>query len=128
MRLMVVDDETDVQFLFQQKFRKEIKAGEVQIHYELNGRLALEFIQSADNGSSYFILTDINMPEMNGIELLKEIKSRYPKMKVIMITAYGNEHDLNIAKKLGADDYLTKPLEFSMLKEKLNSIARCKKN
>ena len=114
-----MDDESDVQHLFQQKFRKEIRSGEVFIHYELNGRSALDFIESMENRSSYFILTDINMPEMNGIELLKEIKSRYPKMKVIMITAYGDEHDMNTAKKLGADDYFTKPLEFETLKDKL---------
>ena len=123
MRLMVVDDESDVQHLFQQKFRKEIKSGEMQINYAFNGRSALDFIESLDNRSGYFILTDINMPEMNGIELLKEIKSRYPLIKVIVITAYGDEQNFNMAKKFGADDYFTKPLKFSVLKEKLNNLS-----
>lgn len=120
MKLIVVDDEKDVQSLFQQKFRKEIKSGKVQIEYALNGCAALKLIESIENRSEYFILTDINMPEMNGTELLKEVKSRYPKLKVIMITAYGDEQNYSLAKKNGADEFFTKPLEFNLLKEKLN--------
>ena len=60
------------------------------------------------------------MPEMTGTELLKEIKSRYPKLRVIMITAYGDEQNLNLAKQNGADDFFIKPLEFNLLKEKLS--------
>jgi CheY-like chemotaxis protein len=120
MKLLVVDDESDVQFLFQQKFRKEIKAGEMQIKYALNGSSALELIESMENKTEYLILTDINMPEMNGIELLKKIKARYPELKVFMITAYGDEQNFNAAKSLGADDYFTKPLRFDLLKEKLS--------
>lgn len=120
MKLLVVDDERDVQFLFQQKFRKEIKAGEIQILYALNGVSALELIETIENKTDYLILTDINMPEMNGIELLKEIKKRYPELKVIMITAYGDEQNFNMAKAHGADDYFTKPLQFELLKSKLS--------
>lgn len=120
MKLLVVDDESDVQFLFQQKFRKEIKSGEVQISYALNGSDALELIDSIENRADYQVLTDINMPEMNGIELLKEIKNRYPELKVFMITAYGDDQNFNTAMQLGADDYFTKPLEFDLLKTKLN--------
>lgn len=120
MKLLVVDDESDVQFLFQQKFRKEIKAGEMQIKYALNGTSALELIDSIDNKSDYLILTDINMPEMSGIELLKKIKAKYPELKVFMITAYGDEQNFNMAKNLGADDYFTKPLQFELLKSKLS--------
>lgn len=120
MKLLVVDDESDVQFLFQQKFRKEIKSGEMQIKYALNGSSALELIESIENKTDYLILTDINMPEMNGIELLKKIKARYPELKVFMITAYGDEQNYNAAKSLGADDYFTKPLQFDLLKEKMS--------
>jgi two-component system, chemotaxis family, chemotaxis protein CheY len=119
MKLLVVDDESDVQFLFQQKFRKEIKSGEMQIRYAFNGISALELIESLEDKTDYLILTDINMPEMSGMELLKEIKNRYPELKVIMITAYGDEQNFNMAKKLGADDYFTKPLQFELLKERL---------
>jgi DNA-binding NtrC family response regulator len=120
MKLLVVDDEEDVKFLFQQKFRKEIKAGEVQIQFAFNGFTALDIIESTVNRAEYFVLTDINMPEMTGTELLKEIKSRYPKLRVIMITAYGDEQNLNLAKQNGADDFFIKPLEFNLLKEKLS--------
>ena len=120
MKLLVVDDESDVQFLFQQKFRKEIKTGDMQIMYALNGISALEFIESLENRTDYLILTDINMPGMNGIELLKKIKARYPELKVFVITAYGDEQNFNTAKSFGADDYFTKPLQFDLLKEKLS--------
>jgi CheY-like chemotaxis protein len=122
MRLIVVDDERDIQLLFQQKFRKEIKAGQVQIHYAFDGKSALEFLNSLQNHNGYLILSDINMPEMTGIELLKEIKIQYPSLKVIMITAYGDENNYNLAKEFGADDYFTKPLSFDMLKDKLNDL------
>lgn len=120
MKLIVVDDESDVQFLFQQKFRKEIRSGEMQISFALNGYSALELLEQLDNPSDYLILTDINMPKMTGIELLKEIKMKYPSLKVYMITAYGDEQNFNTAKELGADDYFTKPLQFDLLKSKLN--------
>lgn len=120
MKLLVVDDESDVQLLFQQKFRKEIKSGDMQISYAFNGNSALELIESIEDRDEYLILTDINMPEMNGLDLLKEIKTRYPELKVFMITAYGDEQNFNMARKFGADDYFTKPLEFDLLKMKLN--------
>ena len=123
MKLIVVDDERDVQFLFQQKFRKEIKSGEIQIHYAFDGPSALTLLETLDNPIGYLLLSDINMPEMTGIELLKEIKIRYPTLKVVMITAYGDENNFNLAKKHGADDYFTKPLEFDLLKSKLNYLS-----
>lgn len=122
MKLIVVDDEQDVQFLFEQKFRKEIKSGEVNIHFALNGYTALNLLESIENRTDYCILSDINMPEMTGIELLKQIKSKYPKLKVIMITAYGDEQNYRQAKELGAEDYFTKPLEFNILKSKLSQL------
>lgn len=121
MRLMVVDDEIDVKYLFEQRFRKEIKSGEIQIEFAFNGRSALNFIETIEDLSKFLILTDINMPEMTGIELLKEIKLRFPKLKVIVITAYGDENNVTMAKKLGADDYFIKPIEFGILKAKINS-------
>ncbi len=119
MRLIVVDDERDIQLLFQQKFRKELKRGEIQIHYAFDGNSALELISGMENPESYLILTDINMPEMNGIELLKKIKALYPRLKVIMITAYGDEQNVSAAKKFGAEEYFIKPIEFDSLKAKL---------
>ena len=106
-------------FCFNKNSGKEIKAGEIQILFALNGISALKLIESIENKTDYLILTDINMPEMNGIELLKKIKTKYPELKVIMITAYGDEQNLNMAKTLGADDYFIKPLQFDLLKERL---------
>ena len=123
MKLIVVDDEKDVKFLFEQKFRKEIKTGEIQIHYAFDGPSALTLLESLDNPIGYLILSDINMPEMTGIELLKEIKSRYPTLKVIMITAYEDEYNFNLAKENGADEYFTKPLKFDLLKSKLDFLS-----
>jgi CheY-like chemotaxis protein len=122
LKLIVVDDEEDVQFLFQQKFRKEIKSGEVNIRFALNGSSALNLLDSIENRYEYCILSDINMPEMTGIELLKRIKSKYPKLKVIMITAYGDEQNFRQAKELGAEDYFTKPLEFESLRTRLSQL------
>jgi len=119
MRLIVVDDEMDIQFLFQQKFRKELRRGEVQIFYALDGTSALKLIEGIENPESYLMLSDINMPRMSGIELLKKIKELYPNLKVIMITAYGDEQNVLAAKKYGAEEYFTKPIEFDVLKEKL---------
>ena len=122
MVLLVVDDESDVQFLFQQKFRKEIKAGLMNLHFAFDGFTALSLLESMENRTDCMILSDINMPEMTGLELLEVIKSKYPKLKVIMITAYGDEHNFRRAKELGAEDYFTKPLEFNQLKTRLNQI------
>jgi DNA-binding NtrC family response regulator len=120
MKLLVVDDESDVQFLFQQKFRKEIKSGEIEIEYALNGATALRLLESFENMADLLVLTDLNMPEMNGIELLREIKTRYPELKVFIITAYGDEENFSVTKSLGAADYFTKPIQFDLLKEKLS--------
>ncbi|MFZ1292114.1 MAG: response regulator [Melioribacteraceae bacterium] len=122
MKLIVVDDEKDVQFLFQQKFRKEIKSGSVCIRFAFSGISALNLIESIEDKYEYCMLTDINMPEMTGIELLEKVKNKYPKFKVIMITAYGDEQNYNLAKNLGADDYFTKPLEFNELKTRLTQL------
>ncbi len=122
MKLIVVDDEQDVQILFKQKFRKEIKSGEMNIYFAFNGHSALELVEKLENPEGYLVLTDINMPEMSGMELLKKIKTNHPKLKVVMITAYGDEQNFNMAKELGADEYFTKPLEFDSLKDKINNL------
>lgn len=122
MKLIVVDDEEDIQFLFQQKFRKEIKSGEINISFAPSGPTALNLLDSIENRSEYCVLSDINMPEMTGIELLKKVKSKYPDMKMVMISAYGDTQNLSIAKEHGADDYFTKPLEFNSLKTRLNQL------
>ncbi|NEP57214.1 MAG: response regulator [Symploca sp. SIO2G7] len=119
MKIMVVDDEEDVQLLYRQQFRKELRKGKIEIHFALSAKEALEYLQTQGADNLLLILSDINMPEMNGLELLKIIKKSYEHIKVFMITAYGDEENYHLAMEYGADDYLHKPVEFGMLKEKI---------
>ncbi|MGF1673210.1 MAG: response regulator [Rivularia sp. (in: cyanobacteria)] len=119
--VLVVDDEVDVQDLFKQQFRKEIKAKQIKFNFALSGEEALNYLHGEDMASLVLILSDINMPGMNGLELLKIIKSEYPHLKVFMITAYEDDKNHQTALSYGADDYINKPIEFSSLKNKVLS-------
>ena len=122
MKILVVDDEKDVQVLFEQRFRKEIKSGEMHLVFAFSGEEALQYMQ-ANEHEAVLILSDINMPGMSGLELLQHIKEKYEKPPpiVMMITAYSDDENYNQAMKLGADDFLTKPVDFASLKEKLKT-------
>lgn len=122
MKILVVDDEKDVKDLFLQRFRKEIRKGELSFVFAFSGEEALETLDQLDQ-ETVLILSDINMPGMSGLELLKKIKSKYfaPPPVVMMVTAYGDDENFNTAKRFGADDFLTKPVDFKVLKEKLLS-------
>jgi two-component system, chemotaxis family, chemotaxis protein CheY len=123
MKILVVDDEEDVKVLFEQRFRKEIKSGEMEFAFAFSGEDALVYLNLHQH-EAVLILSDINMPGMSGLELLEHIKQKYhkPPPVVMMITAYGDKENYDTAMKLGADDFLTKPLEFNLLKEKLKTI------
>ena len=123
MKVLVVDDEEDVQTLFEQRFRREIRGGELELIFAFSGEEALSFMRIHEN-EAILILSDINMPGMNGLELLKNIKEKYesPPPTVMMITAYGDEVNYQKALRLGADDFLTKPLDFTALKNKLKTL------
>lgn len=123
MNILVVDDERDVQILFEQRFRKEIKNNEMEFAFAFSGEEALQYLNQHNHGA-VLILSDINMPGMSGLELLRHIKEKYqaPPPLVMMITAYGDAENYNTAMRLGADDFLTKPVEFNVLKEKLKAI------
>ena len=120
MKILVVDDEKDVQALFIQRFRKEIKNKLVNLVFAFSGEEAIEYL-SDNNQEAVLILSDINMPGMSGLDLLAHIKKTFvkPPPVVMMITAYGDAENFNRAKELGADDFLTKPVDFKSLKEKL---------
>ncbi len=120
MKILVVDDEKDIQTLFEQRFRKEIKNGQVEFVFSFSGEEALGYINKPGH-EAVLILSDINMPGMSGLDLLKLIREKYEKAPpvVMMITAYGDNNSYQAAMKLGADDFLTKPLDFNSLKEKL---------
>ncbi len=123
MKILVVDDERDVQMLFEQRFRKEIRNNELNFVFAYSGEEALGYLNQHHH-EAVLILSDINMPGMSGLELLRNIKQQYhqPPPVVMMITAYGDAENYNAAMQLGADDFLTKPLEFTVLKEKLKAI------
>ncbi|HLL42240.1 MAG TPA: response regulator [Segetibacter sp.] len=120
MKVLVVDDEPDMQTLFQQRFRKEIRDHKIDFAFANSGEEALAYLQDHFH-EVVLILSDINMPGMSGFELLKRIKQNYktPPPVVMMITAYGDAENYNQAISLGADDFLTKPIDFNQLKEKL---------
>jgi two-component system, chemotaxis family, chemotaxis protein CheY len=120
MKILVVDDEKDVQTLFEQRFRKEIRSNEMDFIFAFSGEDALIYLNQHEH-EAVLILSDINMPGMSGLELLKHIKQKYhkPPPVVMMITAYGDAENFNMAKELGADDFLTKPVDFTALKQKL---------
>jgi two-component system, chemotaxis family, chemotaxis protein CheY len=120
MKILVVDDERDVQALFEQRFRKEIRDGQMNFAFAYSGEDALAYLKGLSH-ESVLILSDINMPGMSGLDLLKQVKNYFfkPPPVVMMITAYGDDENYSQAMKLGADDFLTKPLNFNHLREKL---------
>ena len=123
MIVLVVDDESDIKILFEQRFRKEIKSGDFNFIFANSGEEALTLL-SQNFHEAILILSDINMPGMSGLQLLENIRHTYekPPPVVMMITAYGDEENYKQAMQLGANDFLTKPLDFNLLKEKLKSL------
>jgi len=123
MKILVVDDERDIQALFEQRFRKEIKSGEMEFVFAFSGEDAIAYLQRHKH-EAVLILSDINMPGMSGLELLESIKQKFvkPPPFVMMITAYGDDTNFNMAKQLGADDFITKPVDFGILREKLKKL------
>ncbi|MEI7585019.1 response regulator [Runella sp.] len=120
MKILVVDDEQDIRTLFEQRFRREIRNGELDFSFAYSGEEALTYI-NGHFSEIVLILSDINMPGMSGIELLRRIRTMHPTAPptIMMITAYNDEENYNQAKKYGADDFLNKPIDFSNLKQKL---------
>ena len=123
MKILVVDDEKDVQLLFQQRFRKEIRTGVLNFVFAFSGEEALDIMKTMEQ-EAVLILSDINMPGMSGLDLLEKIRKDFekPPPLVMMVTAYGDEENRNTAKRLGANDFLTKPLDFALLKSKLTTL------
>jgi YesN/AraC family two-component response regulator len=114
-----VDDEKDIEPLFRQRFRKEIRKGEFSFYFMFSADQAIDFLQGHQR-EILLLLSDINMPEMNGFELLKYVKENIQGLQVIMVTAYGDEENYNKAMKYGADGFITKPINFKELKTTLS--------
>src|SRR5688500_8912638 len=116
MKILVVDDEKDMQMLFEQRFRKEIRNREVDFVFAFSGEEALNYLNQHVH-KVVLILSDINMPGMSGLELLEQVNEShsFPPRVDLVITAYGDAENYNKAMQLGADDFLTKPVDFSLL-------------
>lgn len=119
----MVDDEPDAAPLFRQRFRREVRSGQVNLKTASSGEEALLVLQDFHKHLPLLILSDINMPGMDGLTLLVEIRRLYPGLKVFMVSAYSNNAEyLDRAQAGGADDFIPKPIDFSGLKEKIFSL------
>jgi two-component system response regulator (stage 0 sporulation protein F) len=119
MKIMIVDDERDVELLFRQQFRKEVRDGLVELCYAFSGEEALTYLRSLSPPDIVCIISDINMPGITGLELLKVVKEQFPDIRVSMITAYGDDHNFKTAMSTGAEHYFTKPIDFAQIKRNL---------
>lgn len=118
----MVDDERDVEMLFRQKFRKEIRNGSLELEFAFSGQEALDILKSNDPPGIMYIFSDINMPGMSGLELLKTVKKKFPDIKVSMISAYGDQENYDRAMESGAKEFFTKPIDFNSLKDEILKI------
>jgi two-component system, response regulator, stage 0 sporulation protein F len=120
--ILVVDDEPDVAELFRQRFRRETRQGTYVIHYAASGAEALDRLAADIEPTLLAVLSDINMPEMDGLQLLAEIKQRFPDLPVMMVTAYGDDERRMRAAEHGAAEFITKPVDFDELKAQLRQL------
>jgi CheY-like chemotaxis protein len=117
--ILVVDDEPDVSLLFRQRFRREVREGTYVVHFANSGEMALEQLTQGIEPTLIVILSDINMPGMDGLQLLDEVEQRHPDLPVMMVTAYGDDERRRRAGELGAFEFITKPVDFDYLKGQL---------
>lgn len=120
--ILVVDDEADVAELFRQQFRREVRRGQYVIHFAKSAEEALGKLAQGIRPELIVILSDINMPGMDGLALLRKIKEEHAELPVIMVTAYGDEERRRKASEYGASDFVTKPVDFDLLKKQLNQL------
>jgi CheY-like chemotaxis protein len=120
--ILIVDDEPDVADLFRQRFRRETRAGTYVLHFAASGEEALDRLTGEIKPQLIVILSDINMPGMDGLELLRVLKERRPELPVMMVTAYGDDERRLRAAEYGAMEFVTKPVDFDLLKTQLQQL------
>jgi CheY-like chemotaxis protein len=121
--ILIVDDEPDVAELFRQRFRRETRQGTYVMHFAASGAEALDRLAGEIEPALIVVLSDINMPGMDGLELLTEIKERFPGLPVMMVTAYGDDERRRRAAAHGASEFITKPVDFDLLKAQLRELS-----
>jgi CheY-like chemotaxis protein len=120
--ILVVDDEPDVAVLFRQRFRREVRDGTYVMHFANSGEDALQQLGNGIEPQLIVILSDINMPGMDGLHLLGEIRQRFPDIPVMIVTAYGDDERRRRASDLGVCEFLAKPVDFDALKDQLRQL------
>lgn len=120
--ILVVDDEADVGDLFRQQFRREVRQGQYVIHFAQSAEEALGKLGSGIEPELIVILSDINMPGMDGLGLLRKVKERRADLPVFMVTAYGDDERRRKAAEFGAAEFVTKPVDFAVLKQQLQQL------
>ena len=120
--IMVVDDEPDVAELFRQRFRREVRQGQYVMHFASSAEEALGRLDDGIRPELIVILSDINMPGMDGLGLLRAVKHRYAELPVIMVTAYGDDERRRKASEYGAAEFVTKPVDFDLLRQHLQQL------
>ncbi|HEY7990624.1 MAG TPA: response regulator [Stellaceae bacterium] len=120
--ILVVDDEPDVADMFRQRFRREARDGRYVLHFASSGEEALDRLQGPIQPELLVILSDINMPGMDGLTLLQQVKQRWPELPVMMVTAYGDDERRRRADEFGAVEFITKPVDFDHLKAQLTRL------
>jgi DNA-binding NtrC family response regulator len=122
VRVLVVDDEPDVEMLFRQQFRREVREGRYLLDFALSGEAALDKLSGCVGKQIILLVSDINMPGMSGLDLLPEVKARRPEMPIFMISAYGDAERVATALARGASKFMTKPVDFPQLKHDVSMV------
>jgi CheY-like chemotaxis protein len=122
VRVLVVDDEPDVEALFRQQFRREVRQGLYKLDFALSGEAALNKLEGCTGREIILLVSDINMPGMSGLDLLPKVKARRPELPVFMISAYGDAERVQTALERGANKFLTKPVDFPQLKQDVSVV------